>query len=525
MIRLEDGDIVHESIESLAAEKGVRAGALGVEEFNTVYMSKFVQQSIISSERRMVMIIPVILAGGSGTRLWPLSRRLFPKQLLRLAWDRTLLQETILRVAGGTAVADPIIICNESYRYIIAEQLREIHVKPHSLVLEPAGRNTAPAVTVSAIMAASVDPEAMILVLPSDHLIPDIPKFHQALDAAACFAGQGSLVTFGVVPQAPETGYGYIRKNGRTFCTCGALHAAFEIEAFVEKPDFATARKYIESGEYCWNSGMFMFRAVEIIREMEALSPEILDACRLSVEKGALDEEAFLLDADAFSECPSDSIDYAVMEKTRRGVMVPFDAGWNDVGSWEALWELGEKDDCGNVVKGDVVGRDNRDCLIFAESRLVAVLGMNDAVVVESPDAVLVAGRGRGQEVRGIVDKLRDEGRREVSGHSKTFCHWGNVVLLSKEETMVVRRVTVNEQAAVRVRTPADRALHWIVGDGEGTLRKPGETRVFQKDAAIRIPPGSDVVFENSQDRPLVFMELYSPGNGEDEHFNGRPEK
>ncbi len=468
------------------------------------------------------MIIPVILAGGSGTRLWPLSRRLFPKQLLRLTQDRTLLQETILRVAGADNVADPILICSGSHRYIIAEQLQEIDIKPHSLVLEPVGRNTAPAVTVSAIMAMAADPEAMILVLPSDHLIPDIRKFHQALDGAACFAGQGSLVTFGVVPQAPETGYGYIRKNGRASCPCGGPHEAFRIEAFVEKPDVTTARQYVASGEYCWNSGMFMFRAAEILREMEAFCPDILDACRLSVERGVVDKDAFLLDADAFSECPSDSIDYAVMEKTRRGVMVPFDAGWNDVGSWEALWELGGKDGCGNVIKGDVVGRSNRDSLIFAESRLVAVLGMSDAIIVESPDAVLVAERGRGQEVRGIVDELRGEGRREVSEHGKTFCHWGNVTLLSRDETMVVRRVTVNEKAAVRVRTPADRLLHWIVADGQGTLRKTGETFVFQKDAAIRIDPGSDVVFENSQDRPLVFMEVYHAQNGDGEHFNGR---
>ena len=465
------------------------------------------------------MIIPVILAGGSGTRLWPLSRRLFPKQLLSLARDRTLLQETILRVAGAADVAEPIIICNASYRYIIAEQLREIDVTPRSLVLEPAGRNTAPAVAVSAVMAAAADPDAQILVLPSDHLITDIEKFRRALDAGACFTGQGGLVTFGVVPRAPETGYGYIRQGAKAPCTCGNGHDAFAIQAFVEKPALSTAREYVRSGAYCWNSGMFMFRAADILREMETLSPGIVNACRISVENGVVDKDAFLLDPDSFLACPSDSIDYAVMEKTSRGVMVPFDAGWSDVGSWEALWELGAKDGAGNVVKGDVIGRDNRGCLVFAESRLVAVLGMNNAIVVESPDAILVAERGRGQEVRAIVDTLREEGRQEASRHSKMFFHWGNVIQLSRDDNMIVRRVTVNEKAAARVSTPAGRTLHWIVAEGEGVLRGAGEPLVCKRDAAVRITPENAVVLDNNHDNPLVLMEFYRASGGDGEHF------
>ena len=470
------------------------------------------------------MIIPVILAGGSGTRLWPLSRRLYPKQLLNLTRDRSLLQQTALRVAGAEGMCEPIIMCNETYRYIIADQLKAIGVPPHVLVLEPMGRNTAPAVAVAAIIAMKKDPGAMLLILPSDHLISEVDVFHRAIDTAACFAGQKRLVTFGVVPQSPETGYGYIRQGGDITCHGNkTTHSAFEIREFVEKPDLPTALDYVESGEYCWNSGMFMFRVEDIITEMEYFAPEIMSACRRSVEKGVADSDVLVLDSDAFSICPSDSVDYAIMEKTRRGVMVPFDAGWNDVGSWEALWDLGVKDETGNVLKGDVRSQDNRDCLVYAESRLVAVLGMSDAIVIESPDAVLVAGRGRGQEVRSIVDALRVEERKEASLHNKTFHQWGHVKVQSEDPLAMTRRITLNALSAVNFKTPAARVLHWVVVEGRGIVRRAGDSIALERDMSVKIDPELDVILENPGKEPLVLMEVYLQGSGDGDHFSGKP--
>jgi len=466
------------------------------------------------------MIIPVILAGGSGTRLWPMSRRLYPKQLLSLTGNNSLLQETVLRVAGANGVGSPIVVCSSSYRHIIAGQLSEIGIRPNALVLEPAGRNTAPAVGVAAYMALGAAPEAMILVLPADHMIPDAGAFHKSLAAAAGFAQTGSLVTFGIVPQYPETGYGYIRKGEKTTCGEGGADDAFKIRAFVEKPDAERAGRYVASGEYCWNSGMFLFRAADILREMDDFCPDISGACRAAVDRGKTDEEAFFLDPEAFGACPSDSIDYAVMEKTANGVMVPFEAGWSDVGSWDALYDLGSKDESGNVARGDVLLHDTKDSLVFSESRMVAAVGQSDAIIVETGDAVLVAARGRSQAVKKIVDRLSDDGRHEAEGHFTTWYRWGNVRVISDNSHAVVRQVSVAGGHKAEAHPPAGRVVHWIFVAGEGTLRSGEDARQVAPDSSVRIDGPGTVVLENGPEKSLVFMETYLPDTRE-EHFTG----
>src|SRR5579884_1075881 len=367
------------------------------------------------------MIHPVILSGGSGTRLWPMSRSLFPKQLLALLGERTLLQETARRVSGEAGFAAPLIIANEEHRFIIAEQLREIGVVPEALILEPVGRNTAPAAAVAALRLADSDPDAVMAVMPSDHAIGDLAAFHGAVERAAAAARAGHLVTFGITPERPETGYGYIAK-GRALDGCAGAYA---VTAFVEKPDPATADRYVASGDYFWNSGIFVFPVGLYLAEVERLSPQMLEACRKALADAKRETDFVRLDKAAFGACPSDSIDYAVMEHTDRAAVVPVGMGWSDLGSWDALWEMGDKDERGNALAGNVVAEATSNCYLRSEAGLVAAIGVEDLVVVATDDAVMVAPKGRTQEVKQLVGRLLSEKREEADALPTVHRPWG----------------------------------------------------------------------------------------------------
>jgi mannose-1-phosphate guanylyltransferase/mannose-1-phosphate guanylyltransferase/mannose-6-phosphate isomerase len=449
------------------------------------------------------MIIPVILAGGSGTRLWPLSRKLYPKQLLPLLGEHTLVQNTLRRLDGLDGVGDPLIICNEEHRFIIAEQMRALGVTPAAIVLEPVGRNTAPAVAVAAMQAMSLDPEALLLVLPADHLIDDTPRFHEAVREALRQAAQGSLVTFGIVPTAPETGYGYIRRGQ-------ALDAglARSIDRFVEKPDLPTAQGYLASGEYFWNSGMFVFAAASVLEEMRRHAPAIVLASQAALDGSARDLDFLRLDHDAFAACPEDSIDYAVMEQTDKGVVVPLACGWNDLGSWDALWQAGEKDENGNVARGDVVLCDVRDSFVHAETRLVAAVGLENHIVVETADAVLISPRDRVQEVKKIVDRLKAENRIEAVSHKKVFRPWGHYESIGDGARYQVKRITVNAGQVLSLQKHFHRAEHWVVVRGTAQVTRDSEEILLRENESVYLPLGAVHRLANPGKIPLELIEV-----------------
>jgi len=449
------------------------------------------------------MIIPVILAGGSGTRLWPLSRKLYPKQLLPLIDDRTLVQNTLLRLQGLDEVADPIIICNEEHRFIIAEQMRAMDVSPASIVLEPVGRNTAPAVAVAALLAQSMDPEAVLLVLPADHLIGDPEQFHEAVRQAAMHAAAGYLATFGIVPSAPETGYGYILQ-GPAF----AQSSARAIERFVEKPDLATAETYVASGQYFWNSGMFVFQAGAVLSELERFAPAIVESCRKALDLAGRDLDFLRLDRDAFAACPEDSVDYAVMEQTDKGVMIPLSCGWNDLGSWDALWQAGGKDESGNVTRGDVVLCDVHDSYLHAETRLLAAVGLKNHIVVETSDAVLIAPRDRVQEVKMIVDKLKAENRIEAVSHKKVFRPWGHYESIGDGARYQVKRIVVTAGQVLSLQKHFHRAEHWVVVQGTAVVTRDNEEILLRENESVYLPLGAVHRLANPGKIPLELIEV-----------------
>ncbi len=453
------------------------------------------------------LIHPVILSGGSGTRLWPLSRELYPKQMHALAGERSLLQQTVLRAADPELFAPPVLIANDEHRFVIAEQLRQIGIGNAAIVLEPVGRNTAPAAAVAALIVARQDPEALLLLMPSDHVIGDEPAFRRAIAIAARAADQGRLMTFGIAPDRPETGFGYIRAGG-ALAGCDGAH---EIERFVEKPDLDTAIGWLKDGGYFWNGGIFLFRAGDLIEEMRAAAPEILEAAGRALDKARRDLDFVRLDRDCFAACPSKSIDYAVMEHTRRAGVVPVDMKWSDLGSWTALWSIGEADLAGNVVQGDALIADTRGSYLRAEPGiLVATVGVRDLVVVATRDAVLVAPRERAQDVKLVVEKLKAQGNDAATAHRKVFRPWGAYESIDAGPGFQVKHITVLPGQRLSLQRHGRRAEHWVVV--RGTARVTQEERVFDlhENQSTYIPPGTRHRLENATDQPLHLIEVQS---------------
>jgi mannose-1-phosphate guanylyltransferase/mannose-6-phosphate isomerase len=452
------------------------------------------------------MLIPVVLSGGSGTRLWPLSRELYPKQLLSLAGKGTMLQETLARLTGVGEVAAPVVVCNESHRFLVAEQLRQIKVAASAIILEPVGRNTAPAVAMaalSALAAAEKNVDPILLVLPADHVIRDVQAFQTAVSTGLAAAEAGQLVTFGVVPSKPETGYGYIRRGE-------GAGPDYPVAEFVEKPNMATAEKYVASGLYYWNSGMFMFRARAFLDELRKYAPTMHDACVAAFNAAKRDLDFTRLSAAEFAACPSDSIDYALMEKTSKAVVVPLDAGWSDVGSWSALHEAIPADASNNVCIGDVLTSDSHGCYLHSTSRLVATVGLQDHVVIETKDAVMVAPKDRVQDVKNLVNELKKQGRYETLVHRQVFRPWGSYDSIDAGERFQVKRLVVNAGASLSLQMHHHRAEHWVVVSGTARITCGDKVFLLEENQSTYIPVGAKHRIDNPGKIPLHIIEVQS---------------
>lgn len=460
--------------------------------------------------------MPVILCGGTGTRLWPLSRASYPKQYWPLAGtgEDTLLQQTQQRLKGLPGLGAPLLICNEDHRFIVAEQLRQIGVEPQAILLEPIGRNTAPAVAVAALQATAQGDDPLLLVLAADHVIRDAATFRATVAAGMAAAEAGQLVTFGIVPTAPETGYGYIEAAQSLL----GANEPVPIARFVEKPDRATAEQFLATGRFTWNSGMFLFKASAILAELERLAPEVVSACRSSLEHDSADLDFLRLEREAFASCPSVALDVAVMERTDRGAVLPLEAGWSDVGSWSALWETADQDSDGNVLRGRVISEGSSNCYLRSEHRLVVGLGVEDLVVVETDDVVLVAHRDRAQEVKAIVGLLEREGAPESKAHRKIYRPWGSYDGVTEGERWQVKRIVVNPGASLSLQMHHHRAEHWIVVQGTAVVEKDGGRELVGENQSTYIPLGCRHRLSNPGKIPVELIEVQSgPYLGEDD--------
>jgi mannose-1-phosphate guanylyltransferase / mannose-6-phosphate isomerase len=452
------------------------------------------------------MIHPVILSGGSGTRLWPMSRTLYPKQLLTLLGRDSLLQQTVRRVAEDKRFAAPLVVANEEHRFIIAEQLREIAVVPRAMLLEPVGRNTAPAACVAALALTETETDPLMLVMASDHAINDVAAFLAAVDRAADAASGGALVCLGVAPERPETGYGYIHRGA----ALDGIDNAFAVIEFVEKPDADHATEYLASGEHFWNSSIFMFPARLYLDELERLRPDMVAACRLALAEAGRDNDFIRLDKDLFSACEADSIDYAVMEKTERAAVVPVRMGWSDVGSWDALWEMSIKDRQGNSIEGNVVAEDARNCYLRSEAGLIAAIGIEDLVVVATADAVMVAPRNRTQEVKTLVSRLIEERRDEADALPTVHRPWGSFTALHNGHRVQVKHIVVKPGGKLSLQMHHHRAEHWVIVQGTARIRRGEEEIILTEDQSTYIPLGTAHRLENPGKIPLHLIEVQS---------------
>lgn len=446
-------------------------------------------------------ITPVIMAGGSGSRLWPLSRTHYPKQFISLVNDDSMLQNTINRL-DKLSKDQPIVICNNDHRFMVAEQLRELDVKNASIILEPIGRNTAPAIALAALQAISGGQDPLLLVLAADHVITNEQAFIDSVNNAVMAAERGMLVTFGIVPTHPETGYGYI-KQGDSFD-----NGIFAVEAFVEKPDFKTAQHYLEQGTYSWNSGMFLFKASTYLSELKKYNSSIFDICQVAMSSSYTDLDFIRISKELFSQCPDDSIDYAVMEKTDKAVVIPMDAGWSDVGSWSALWDVHEKDGNGNATRGDVILDSTSNSYIYAQNKLVTTVGVDNLVIVETKDAVLVANKDKVQDVKNIVNQLKQQERSEYRQHREVFRPWGKHDQVAEGDRYHVKKIVVRPGEKTATQRHYHRAEHWIVVSGTAKVTNNDEVYLITENQSTYIPVGAAHSFENPGKVNLELIEV-----------------